>query len=173
MTANAVMVSVLLSGCTTTHTVATLHPHSASDHATGELADGGTIEIHATETPDGLRWQADKTGAPVDSATLRSYTTVSYVRGGGSGLLIGGFGGGAVGAASGWLISGGRNSLISRTDGAAIYGVLLGGLCGIVGLVSGLTSGDHDVYRLESSHAPQISPTIAPGAAGAMASWSF
>jgi hypothetical protein len=173
MKSNVVMASVVLMGCTRTQTVTTLRPRSASDRATGELADGGTIELRATDTPGGLRWQADKTGELVDSATLRSYRTVSHLDGAVTGLLLGVLGGGAIGATAGLLQGDDPNSFISQTDAMAIYGVLLGGLGGVIGLTAGAVSGNDHVYRLESSRVPQILPMVAPGAAGAAVSWSF
>ena len=175
MKVSGISVIVLLSGCTLTRSVATLQPVSRSDSATGVLADGSTIEMHATETPGGLRWEANKTGALVDSATLESYTTVDHGKGAVQGLGLGLLAGIAFGAVGGLAARDDPPDSfvgLSAYDKALILGVLFGGAGGLVGLLFGAASGSHDVH-VGPARGPALSPTILPGGAGAMASWSF
>jgi len=61
---------------------------------------------------------------------------------------------------------------LSASDKAVILGVVIGGIGGLAGLVLGAVSGTHEIH-VGSADVPRISPTMLPGGAGAMASWSF
>ena len=151
---------LLATACTHHHPVTTLRPTSR------------------TATPDDGR--AGPPGPIVDSAEVRSFTTVSHGRGALEGLLLGGASGLALGVGIG--LAGGDDHCnassfcifqFSAGEKALIGGLALGATGLALGAVVGAVIGSHDVYELDSGFVPRVSTTIGPGRAGGGLSWSF
>jgi hypothetical protein len=176
---------LLVTACTHHHPVATLLPMSTSGEATAQLSDGHDVEVRAAPTAAGARWIAQgetpatpvRAGVTVESADMRSYTTVSRGRGAVEGLALGVLGGAAIGVGIG-LASGNDDPTrcficFSAGDKAILGGFALGSIGLAVGTLLGVMIGSRDVYEVDPAHMPRISTMIAPGRAGAGLSWSF
>ena len=176
---------VLATACTHHHPVTTLLPASPSDEAIAQLGDGRDVPVRAAATPQGARWIAQDmtvagTSVVVESANIRSYTTVSRGRGLAEGLALGGLGGAALGIVLG-LADGDDKCppdnfcLIQFSAGAkaAIGGIALGGIGLVLGGLLGVAVGSHDVYEIDPAYVPRVSATIAHGRTNGGLSWSF
>jgi hypothetical protein len=119
-------------------------------------------------------------GAIVESANMRSYTTVSHGRGAVEGLALGVLGGVAIGAGIGFA-SGDDTCpessfciLRFSAGDKAVLGAIGFGSIGLgLGTLIGAVIGSRDVYELDSAFVPRVSTMIAPGRAGGALSWSF
>jgi hypothetical protein len=179
-----ILATVLATACTHHHPVTTLLPISPSAEATAQLGNGRDVDVRAEPTPTGARWIAQGEPLPggvvVESADMRSYTTVSRGRGAAEGLALGGLGGAALGAVIG-LASGDDKCaergfcilLFSARDKAILGGIAFGGLGLALGGLLGALVGSRDVYEIDSAYVPRLSTTIAPGRAGGGLTWSF
>jgi hypothetical protein len=181
---------LLATACTHHHPETTLRPTSLLTEATAQLVNDREVKLRVASTPDGLRWvqrtatpddgRAGPPGAIVDSAEMRSFTTVSHGRGALEGLLLGAASGLALGIGIG-LASGddhcNPNSFclfqFSAGEKATVGGLVLGTTGLALGALVGAVIGSHDVYELNSGFVPRVSTTIGPGRAGGGLSWSF
>jgi hypothetical protein len=176
---------LFVSACTHHRPVATLLPVSASDEATAQLGDGRDVKIHAAATPAGAHWVTqgevpDASGAIVETAHMRSYTTVSHGRGALEGVAIGAASGALLGAVTG-LASGDDHCAedsfclfqFTANEKAVLGGVAFGGIGLALGALLGAMIGSRDVYEIDPLYMPRVSTTIAPGRASGGLSWSF
>jgi hypothetical protein len=178
-------VLLFATACTHHHPVTTLHPISPEASATAQLGDGRDVAVRAEPTPEGARWieqgeTPTTTGVIVESADMRSYTTVSRGRGAVEGVALGGLGGATLGAVLGF--AGGDDTCqsgsfcilkFSARDKAFLGGVALGAIGAALGGLIGALAGSRDVYEPDPGYMPRVSAMIAPGRAGAGLSWTF
>lgn len=178
---------LLATACTHHHSVTTLRPNEVSIDATARLDNDREVNVRAVPTPDGARWieragtsDDPRPGPVIDSADMRSYTTVSHGRGALEGLAIGGLGGAVLGAGLGFAAGDDHctsNSFcilqFSAEDKAVLAGIVWGSIGLGLGALIGVAIGSRDVYEVDTGFVPRVSASVAPGRAGGALTWSF
>lgn len=170
---------MLIASCTHQQPQSTLHERYGED-VNVVLATGMGIDARVEQTPTGFVLR-DTQGNVVPYESVGSVEHVSHGMGALEGLGLGVLIGGGVGAVSG-LASGDDRcddtenecDVFNFTAGekAILFGILIGGVGGLVGLAVGAVKGSKDVYSFGASQQYRVTPSGPPGSAvGATITW--
>jgi hypothetical protein len=165
---------VVVAGCTNRKTIMEAHELAGSEvEVSGRY--GQKVSAVGVAGPGGVTFVDKASGGVVPAEEIYRIDDTSHALGAVQGLGIGAGIGAVLGAVLGYSAGdddvgddgshGGDLFELSAGDKAAIGGILLGGLGGLVGLVAGAMKGSTTIYERGGS-STVITPVGPPGSAG-------